>query len=109
MLYSIVLKYKKVDNNDVLYNHCDILAPCAVGNVITEYNVSKLNCKLICGGANNIVSNNKTINYMHKKGIVFVPDYVLNAGGVIATMPLKSKKIKLKMQFTPHTMILKQF
>ena len=85
MLYS-VLKYKKVDNNDVLYNHCDILAPCAVGNVITEYNVSKLNCKLICGGANNIVSNNKPINYMHKKGIVFVPDYVSNAGGVISTM-----------------------
>ena len=84
MLYS-VLSYKKLDNKDVTQSYCDILSPCAVGNVINQYNVSKLKCKIICGGANNIVNGYKPINYMHNKGILYIPDYVSNAGGTIST------------------------
>lgn len=85
MLYSLV-SHKRLDNKNVIPTQCDILSPCAVGNVINQYNVSKLRCKVVCGGANNMVNGYKAINYMHKKGIIYIPDYVSNAGGTISTM-----------------------
>ena len=59
------------------------MAPCALGGIITEENVSHLNCKAIAGGANNQLSSPIVAERLMDKEILYAPDYVINAGGLI--------------------------
>lgn len=61
---------------------CDIFVPAAQPDVITEDNASRLKCKLILQGAN-IPATEEAERIIHEKGIINVPDFVANAGGVI--------------------------
>lgn len=62
---------------------CDVFSPCAVGNTINSKNYSQLNCKIICGGANNQLENYEIAKKLKKKGILYLPDFMINGGGVI--------------------------
>ena len=62
---------------------CDIFAPCALGAVINKETVEKLNCKILCGGANNQLSTSMIGYALKDKGIINAPDFIVNAGGVI--------------------------
>lgn len=68
---------------------CDIFSPCAVGEIITRENMLKLHCDMIVGGANNqlkAVSQDEEIKLakmLDYKEILFLPDWIVNAGGVI--------------------------
>jgi len=69
---------------EILTCRCDILAPCALGGVIDASIVRKLRCSIICGGANNILDDYDEDSVALKaRGIVYVPDLVANAGGLI--------------------------
>ena len=60
------------------------MAPCALGAVINDETIPKLNCKVIAGGANNVLKNAKIHGEMLKKrDILYAPDYAINAGGLI--------------------------
>ena len=61
----------------------DIYAPCALGYDLTEERVRKIKSKIICGSANNQLANRNIADVIYKKGIVYIPDYVANAGGLI--------------------------
>jgi leucine dehydrogenase len=62
----------------------DIYAPCALGATVNDETLSKLKCKIICGAANNQLANEKTHGEaVGKKGILYAPDFVVNAGGII--------------------------
>jgi leucine dehydrogenase len=61
----------------------DVFSPCALGMAINNENKHKLNVKYIIGGANNQLSDPEIAGYLHKKSILYVPDYLCNAGGVI--------------------------
>lgn len=70
--------------DDILSTECDILAPCALGGVIDGKNASKLNCSIICGAANNILDDPDEDSVVVKNvGILYAPDFVANAGGLI--------------------------
>jgi leucine dehydrogenase len=70
--------------DDILTTECDILAPCALGGVINASIIRKLRCPIICGGANNILDDYDEDGVALKASdIVYVPDFVANAGGVI--------------------------
>ncbi len=69
--------------DEILSKECDILAPCAVGGVLNEQSVPKLNCKIIAGAANNQLLNEKAGEDIARKGIIYAPDFAINAGGVI--------------------------
>jgi leucine dehydrogenase len=62
---------------------CDILAPCAMGGVINDQTLPKLHCKAIAGSANNQLSDSDNGRELMKKGILYAPDFVINAGGII--------------------------
>ena len=62
---------------------CDIFAPCALGAVINDRTVPELNCRIIAGGANNVLAEEYHGEELLKRGIYYVPDYVINAGGLI--------------------------
>jgi leucine dehydrogenase len=62
---------------------CDVLMPCAVGGVIGEANVDKVQARLVCGAANNQLAHSALATTLHARGIVFVPDYIASAGGLM--------------------------
>ena len=64
-------------------SECDILAPCGLGAVINDTTLPSLNCKIIAGSANNQLAEPRHGLLLHEQGILYAPDYVLNAGGLI--------------------------
>ncbi|AXN37459.1 branched-chain amino acid dehydrogenase [Peribacillus butanolivorans] len=71
-------------NPDEIYGvQCDIYAPCALGAVINDQTINQIKAKVIAGAANNQLKEPVHGDQIHEKGIVYAPDYVINAGGVI--------------------------
>jgi len=62
----------------------DIFAPCALSHSLTNESVSELKCSIIAGGANNQLENELVGDKLFKMGILYAPDYVVNAGGLIS-------------------------
>lgn len=61
----------------------DVYSPCALGSEFTKRNCNKVKAKIICGGANNQLINPSIGKCLYERGIVYVPDYVANSGGLI--------------------------
>ncbi|OZM57607.1 leucine dehydrogenase [Lottiidibacillus patelloidae] len=74
---------KAVDINDIYSVDCDIYAPCALGATVNDDTIPQLKAKVIAGAANNQLKDTKHGDLIHEMGIVYAPDYVINAGGVI--------------------------
>jgi leucine dehydrogenase len=71
-------------NPDEIYGvDCDIYAPCALGAVINDQTINQIRAKVIAGAANNQLKESVHGDQIHEKGIIYAPDYVINAGGVI--------------------------
>ncbi len=62
---------------------CDIFSPCALGGVLNEATVPELRCPLVVGAANNQLAAPEIADLLAETGILYVPDFVANAGGVI--------------------------
>lgn len=69
--------------NDIYDLDVDVFAPCAMGAVLNEENIDKLKVKVIAGAANNQLAKESFGQLLTDKGIVYAPDYVINAGGII--------------------------
>jgi len=74
---------KAVAPNEIFGVQCDIFAPCALGAVINDQTITQLKCQVIAGAANNILKEERHGDKLHELGILYAPDYVINAGGVI--------------------------
>jgi leucine dehydrogenase len=61
----------------------DVLAPCALGAVLNDRTIPRLGARIVCGGANNQLAEARHDAVLARRGILFVPDYIANAGGVI--------------------------
>jgi len=62
---------------------CDIYAPCARGAGVNDETIPKLKCKVIAGCANNVLEEERHGFDLRERGILYAPDYVINAGGII--------------------------
>lgn len=67
----------------ILAVEADILAPCALGGVLNAETIPSLRARLICGGANNQLATEADGQALFERGILYAPDYVVNAGGII--------------------------
>lgn len=63
---------------------CDVFAPCAVGAVLNRETIPLLACRVIAGSANNQLAAERDADRLQERGILYAPDYVVNAGGAIA-------------------------
>lgn len=72
-----------VDPEQIYDVDCDIFSPCALGAIINDDTINRLQCKVIAGSANNQLKDAEHGDILHEKGVVYAPDYVINAGGVI--------------------------
>ncbi|MGH3871049.1 MAG: Glu/Leu/Phe/Val family dehydrogenase [Pseudonocardiaceae bacterium] len=61
----------------------DVYAPCALGSALDDLTVATLSAKVVCGGANNQLEHPGVEKLLDARGILYAPDYVVNAGGVI--------------------------
>ncbi len=83
---KILSKYgvKAVDVSHVYDQKIDIYSPCALGATINDETINKLTASIICGAANNQLANEQIHGAeLQKKGILYAPDYLVNAGGII--------------------------
>jgi leucine dehydrogenase len=62
---------------------CDILSPCALGAVLDPVSIPRLGCAAVCGAANNQLATDDDGDRLAAAGVLYAPDYVVNAGGVI--------------------------
>ncbi len=62
---------------------CDVLAPCALGSALNDETIPKLNCKIVAGAANNQLAEPRHGDDLMQRGILYAPDYAINAGGLI--------------------------
>jgi leucine dehydrogenase len=74
----------EVVSPDAIYSvACDIFAPCALGAVINDQTLPQLKCSIVAGSANNVLAEDRHAKALDERGILYAPDYVVNAGGLI--------------------------
>ncbi len=69
--------------DEILEQKADILAPCALGAILTATTIPKLKVSIVAGGANNQLETNEDGKRLADAGILYAPDYVINGGGII--------------------------
>jgi leucine dehydrogenase len=69
---------------DAIYGvEADIYAPCALGAVVNDKTIDQFQVQVIAGAANNVLAEGRHGEMLHERGILYAPDYVINAGGLI--------------------------
>jgi len=74
---------------EVIGTECDLYSPCAVGGTLNAETVAQLRCRAVAGCANNQLAEPEDGDRLHAAGILYAPDYVANAGGVIQLVGLE--------------------
>jgi leucine dehydrogenase len=74
----------KVVQGDAIFSaDADVFSPCALGGIINDKTIPKLKAQIVAGGANNQLLEERHGDELQRRGILYAPDYVANAGGVI--------------------------
>ena len=96
-------------DHEIAHQEVDVYAPCALGSEFTRSNVKSLKCKIVCGGANNQLASHSVARLLHKRGILYVPDYVANSGGLIYVADelepggFNQQRVKARIDNIAHT------
>jgi len=77
------LGLEHVEATRVLDQKCDVLAPCAMGGLVHDLTLDRLGCRIVAGAANNVLARSLHGDELHDRGILLVPDFVLNSGALI--------------------------
>ena len=72
-----------VEPSDAMVAECDVLAPCALGGAVNDANAKLLQCEIVCGSANNQLASEGLAGTLAEQGILYAPDFIVNAGGLI--------------------------
>ncbi len=72
-----------VEPDEIYDVDCDVFSPNALGAVVNDDTINRFKCDIICGAANNILAEAKHGKELANKGILYAPDYIVNAGGLI--------------------------
>lgn len=73
----------EISSKEIAFIRSDIYAPCALGNEVNDETIERLRVKIICGGANNQLADPRFAAILESRNILYVPDYLANAGGLI--------------------------
>jgi glutamate dehydrogenase/leucine dehydrogenase len=80
-----------VEPDDVYDAECDIYSPCAVGGTVNGTTIPRLRCAIVGGSANNQLAEPEDARRLHERGILYAPDFIINAGGVIQLVGLEDR------------------
>jgi len=87
---STELDVESVVPHLVYARRCDVFSPCAVGGTLNRETIPQLQCRIVAGAANNQLGDTQDADRLRERGILYAPDYVINAGGAIALPSLDS-------------------
>jgi leucine dehydrogenase len=76
------LEAQTVAAGEALATECDVYAPCATGGTLTSETIPRLRCRIVAGAANNQLGEPGDADRLRERGILYAPDFVINAGGV---------------------------
>lgn len=84
-VHRITMRYRAsaVDPAGLLETTADILAPCAVGGVLDHAVIPRLQATVVAGAANNQLQGRRAADLLARRGILYLPDYLINAGGLM--------------------------
>jgi leucine dehydrogenase len=74
---------------DAIAVECDVYAPCALGGTLNAETIARLRCRIVAGSANNQLAAPEDAERLRAAGIVYAPDFVINAGGVLYALGLE--------------------
>lgn len=77
------LQATAVASNDIAALPVDVFAPCALGASINDQSINELQASIVAGAANNQLAEARHAQVLQERGILYAPDYVINAGGII--------------------------
>jgi leucine dehydrogenase len=81
---AVSLEGEVVAPEDMYDRAVDIYAPCAVGATLNPTSIPRLQCEIVAGSANNQLQSTEDAELLHERGVLYAPDYIINAGGAIA-------------------------
>lgn len=73
-----------INGEDIYSVDCDVFAPCAIGGVLDRETIPRLRCQIIAGSANNQLADAEDAGRLKERGILYAPDFIVNAGGAIS-------------------------
>ncbi len=73
---------RAVEPGDALTAECDVYAPCATGGTLSAETIPGLRCRIVAGAANNQLADPADADLLRARGILYAPDFVINAGGI---------------------------
>ncbi|MGH8397732.1 MAG: Glu/Leu/Phe/Val dehydrogenase dimerization domain-containing protein [Gammaproteobacteria bacterium] len=79
----VALGAEAVKNDDIYGVHAKVYVPCALGATVNEKTIPQFKFEIVAGAANNQLATDACGDELHKKGIVYAPDYAINAGGLM--------------------------
>jgi glutamate dehydrogenase/leucine dehydrogenase len=79
---------------DALTTECEVYAPCAVGGTLNAETIPLLRCRVVAGSANNQLAEPRDADRLHEGGILYAPDYVVNAGGVLQLVGIEDRGLE---------------
>ncbi len=74
---------RTVAPEEIFSQECDVFAPCALGGVLSVESIPRVKARIVCGCANNVLATPEAGEELARRGIVYAPDYLVNAGGLI--------------------------
>lgn len=83
LLDEVVTLYGAQVDENIISADCDILCPCALGGIINSMSIDQLRCRAIVGATNNQLENPAIGRELVARGILYAPDYLANAGGLL--------------------------
>jgi leucine dehydrogenase len=75
-----------VPAEEVIGTECDVYAPCALGGTLSAETIPGLRCRIVAGSANNQLAEPADAERLREAGILYAPDFVINAGGVLNSL-----------------------
>jgi glutamate dehydrogenase/leucine dehydrogenase len=75
-----------VSVDEVVRTACDVFSPCAAGGGVDEVLAGTIPCRAIVGAANNPLASDRAGEILYERGVLYAPDYVVNAGGLLSVL-----------------------
>lgn len=77
------LELELVDPASEYDQPCDVFAPCALGGILHDLTLTRLRCRIVAGGANNVLVRSLHGERLHERGVLYAPDFAINSGALI--------------------------
>jgi leucine dehydrogenase len=81
---------EEVPSDDAITLECDVYSPCALGGTLSAETIPRLRCRVVAGSANNQLAEPEDADRLRAAGILYAPDYVINAGGVLNSIGVET-------------------